>query len=197
MASKKNLPAKPLPTAEDIEAGPIAADDMRRLLEAAQNGDDAAVPGVRALLKRAPNLHPIHMTRQAQGTMLRTMFGKDLLAQEAARISLRAMRERLEGPNPTELEKVLVARIVTCHIAVNHAELVFSQNLDTCTLAAAEYLDRRIDRAQRRYLAAVDALARVRKMQLPDVNIQNPAQVNIGQQQVNVAAPEGETPPRA
>ena len=45
----------------------------------------------------------------------------------------------------------------------------------------AAWWEKRLSGAQRRYLRACETLAKIRKMQLPMV------QVNIGQQQLNVA----------
>ncbi len=45
----------------------------------------------------------------------------------------------------------------------------------------ADYMDRHRDRAERRYVQAVKALAQVRKLLGPSI------QVNIGRNQVNVA----------
>ena len=46
----------------------------------------------------------------------------------------------------------------------------------------AEFYQRRIDRAQKRFLSAIKALALVRRLQLPAV------QVNIGEKQMNIVA---------
>jgi hypothetical protein len=49
------------------------------------------------------------------------------------------------------------------------------------TIRQAEFQQRRIDAAHRRFLSAVAALARVRKLALPSL------QVNIGTNQVNMS----------
>lgn len=51
-----------------------------------------------------------------------------------------------------------------------------------CTLAQGDYYQRRMDRAHRRYLEAVTALAKLRRLQVTVV------QDNIGDRQVNVAS---------
>ncbi len=50
------------------------------------------------------------------------------------------------------------------------------------TLAQGDYHQRRIDRAHRRYLASIKALAQVRRLLTPAV------QVNIAERQINVAS---------
>jgi hypothetical protein len=50
---------------------------------------------------------------------------------------------------------------------------------ESVTLAVGDFWERRLTMAQRRYLRALETLARVRRLALPAV------QVNIGAQQVN------------
>ena len=49
------------------------------------------------------------------------------------------------------------------------------------TLPQGDYWERRLSAAQRRYLRAVETLARVRRLRVPAL------QVNIGEKQVNIA----------
>ena len=53
-------------------------------------------------------------------------------------------------------------------------------NADSISITQADYFQRRIDRAHRRFLAAVETLARVRKMAVPilQVNMARNQQIN-------------------
>ncbi len=55
-------------------------------------------------------------------------------------------------------------------------------NADLMAIPQAEFFPRRIDRAHRRLLSAVETLARVRKLALPSlmVNLAKNQQVNVG-----------------
>jgi hypothetical protein len=77
------------------------------------------------------------------------------------------------------LEKLLIENIVTCWLRVQHYEqqLSFRQT----NAATIEFWERRLSVAQRRYLAACENLARVRKLKIPAV------QMNFGDKQINVA----------
>ena len=114
-------------------------------------------------------------------------FGDQLFAEEGARRRLAQMRADLSGPNPTPLEKLLIERILANHLAVNYCDASYCQNAAELSIERADYYQRRIDRAQRRYLDAVLALAKVRRLLLPVV------QVNIGEKQVNIGALAVET----
>lgn len=115
----------------------------------------------------------------AERSLIKTMSGDDVLMRQAHERRLKIMRRELAGPNPTELEKLLAERIALCWFHLNLCEVVHAQKTEM-SIGVAEFHQKRIDRAQKRYLAAIKALAQVRKLQLPNV------QVNIGEKQVNI-----------
>lgn len=87
-----------------------------------------------------------------------------------------AMREALEGPNPSPIERLLVERVVVCHTALAAVEgrsYGLPVNIGECGHA-------HVDRLQKRYLDALKALAQVRRMKLPA------APVFVGGQHVHV-----------
>ena len=87
------------------------------------------------------------------------------------------------GRTPTPIERLLAERAAYCWLVLWRYEEHLA-NAKDLTSKRAEFHHRRIDAAHRRYLSSLRTLATVRKLALPAV------QVNIGQNQVNVA---GET----
>lgn len=87
----------------------------------------------------------------------------------------------LARPSDGELERLLVQQVVVAWLHLGYIEYQYSaMTTETgLTMKRAEYWERRLSAAQRRYLRATETLARVRRLQLPAV------QVNIGNQQVN------------
>lgn len=87
----------------------------------------------------------------------------------------------LARPSDGELERLLVQQVVVAWLHLGYIEYQYSAmtTLEGVTIRRAEYWERRLSAAQRRYLRATETLARVRRLQLPAV------QVNIGNQQVN------------
>ncbi len=93
------------------------------------------------------------------------------MAEEGARARLvegmeaeaRAMREALEGPNATPLERLLVERVVVCYSLL--AAIEGSENAHPAN--NREAWQKVVDRLQRRYLEACKALATVQRMRLP------------------------------
>lgn len=160
-------------------------DVMRR----AQGGDARAVPALREAMASRPDIvdRAGNMARHAADSLARQMAGSNLLLLEGVQQKMVQLRSELLGPCPSPLEALLVDRIVCCWLYAYWADLVYSQ-----TMASArgpdcgDYMQRRQDRCHKRFLSAVKALATVRRLLRPVV-----AQVNIAQEQVNLAA----TPP--
>jgi len=104
---------------------------------------------------------------------------------EATDRKLQAIRDELCGSSPSPLERLLVERILSCWLQVHQIERAMHSQQDFHNV---EFLDKCLERAHKRYLHSIKALAQVRKLQLPDV------QVNIGEKQVNIARMNGAPP---
>ena len=174
-------------TAPPAEAPARDYQSLLDLTGRAQKGDKAALPALRALLQDPATVDALggDLARQAQLSLINKFSGKNLLLQEALPRKLELLRAELGGPSPTPLERLLVERIVSCWLHLHHLEIVFAQR-DSLSLELGTYYQRSIDRAQKRYLAAIKALAVVRRLALPVLV----AQVNVARkQQVNVGGP--------
>jgi hypothetical protein len=121
------------------------------------------------------------IAKQTESSLIRSFANEDILTREFAERRLQEMRAELAGPHPTPLETLLVERIALCWFHVHLCEITLAQRHADMSLTVAEYQQKRLDKAHKRYLASIKTLAQVRKLQLPTV------QVNIGEKQVNVA----------
>ena len=74
-------------------------------------------------------------------------------------------------------------RVVACWHQLQDAEIIYQQNRKELTIQQSEYHQRRLDRLHRRYLSAIRTLAQMRKLLKPTTV----AQINIAEQQINVA----------
>jgi hypothetical protein len=118
----------------------------------------------------------------AQRSFIDALGGKDVGFKAAVEKKLELLRKDLLGENPTPVERLLVARVVACWLQVQDAEIRYAQFAKDLTIRQGDYHQRRMDAAHRRYLSAIKALAQVRKLALPVV------QVNIAKKQTNIAA---------
>ena len=122
---------------------------------------------------------------QAEYSFVKSYAGDDELVKVMHEGRLKLLRAEVAGDNPTPLETLLAERIALCWLHVNLCETTLAQRGGDMTLAVAEYHQKRLDRAHKRYLGAIKALAQVRRLQLPAI------QMNIGGKQVNVGTLNG------
>lgn len=160
------------------------AEETRRLIDRAQSGDASAMPALQALLDDVPNLRRAlggDLEATVEFSFARSMGGKENLAfHEALKRKLAALRQELEGPTPSPIERLLVDRVVACWLQIQEADIRYAQSEDTSPARLTFYIKRQ-DRANARFLAAMKTLATVRKLALPAL------QVNIANNQVNLA----------
>jgi hypothetical protein len=158
-------------------------EDLNALMVRAQDGDKSVLPAIRQQLDSRPELwrEAGDLATQIQTSLVQATAGENEIVKEAIHRRLDGLRNELLGEVPGALERLLVERILVCWLQVHHADAACGPSRGSLPLSHAEYLQRRLDRAQRRYLAAIRALAVVRRLQVPVV------QVNIADRQVNVA----------
>jgi hypothetical protein len=103
---------------------------------------------------------------------------------EALIVRARTLKRSLVGDDPTMLESLLAERIVICQLALDRAEAAHINSMQgENSFKQTLFYEHLMDRAHRRYVHAIRALAQVRRLQLPAV-----AQLNVAANQVNVSA---------
>jgi len=161
-----------------------AVDHVNALLPAANAGDPRALAQLRAVLDGTPALWEQvgDLGRQAELALVRTAAGSNAVAKEAITRRLDAVRRDAAGPHPTALERLLADRVALGWLGLAVAEGQYHQALEQrLDRSEDDFHQRRVERAQRRYLGAIKALAQERRLGVPAV------QVNIGDKQINVA----------
>ncbi len=160
-------------------------DTITALLPKANEGDPKALAALRTALTASPEYRRQlgDIAEQARLQMIEKIAGKNSAVAEVIAERFDRMRRELAGPAPSPLEALLVDRICMNHLALHRAELGVAQNEGTLSIRQASYQQRRLDHCQRRYLAAIRALAEIRRLQVPAS-----VQINLGAQQVNLAS---------
>lgn len=176
------MAATPEPT--DL-AVPTTTEGVRELLKRAAKGDAATLPAVRKLLERPGYVDWLggNLAATAEAAFVKALAGDDLAVREALHAKLAGMRRDLAGDRPTPVEGLLAGRVAACWLQVQDAEVRYAAAQKELTIRQADFHQRRMDAANRRYLAAIKALAVVRRLAVPAL------QVNIAREQVNVVAP--------
>jgi hypothetical protein len=148
--------------------------ELQALLEKASRGDRSVLPE----LKKAFDVHPELVAQlgdlvwHAQESLLTLVAGSCLTAREAIARQSAALRQRLAATVTSELEKLLIDRVVLSWMEVYHGDIDLAQRLLKCSGAepAAQAAQRRLDRAHARYLSAIKALATTHKLLRPTLS---------------------------
>jgi hypothetical protein len=132
----------------------------------ARRGNQKVLPILRQTLKEHPELvsHYGSLSLQVQENWLHLVAGKNLLLAESLRLHLDAMRSELAGPQPSPLDKLLVDRILACHVQVLYFDAMETTDPTAENMRVARYRMDRRDQAHRQFLSAVRMLATVRNL---------------------------------
>jgi len=166
-----------LPTTTDTQELSILFESIAM----ADAGDAHALNVLRKALRDAPKVADTlsDLAYNAESAILANVPAG---AAELFRVQARTLRKDLAGEGTgSALERMLIRRISLDYLATLQAER--ARGLapgEHRSLELARFYDQQADRAHRRFLASVESLARVRKLITP-------IQINIADQQVNVA----------
>ena len=67
-----------------------------------------------------------------------------------------------------------------CWLELQYFQALYSQNLGNLSITQSDFHQRQIDKAHRRYISSIKALAQIRKMG-------SAVQINIAEKQINTA----------
>ena len=157
---------------------------LRNLLRLAEQGEEDAVPEIRQILNEHPDLawRYVDVARIAEDALIEVMTEEDdLAAKELIRCQLEASRGEIAGKNSSPLERLLSERVVVTWLEIQLFEALYAQNMRNLTMPQADHHQKRLDRAHRRHLSAIRALAQIRKL-LKGIAM---TQINIADKQVN------------
>lgn len=168
---------------------PDTDEERMRVVRLGMTRDDDSVALAVAILRQYPDTVTTSYLKETRSAIWRVTdneVGRQLFTNEAER-----MREGFRaGRTPDAVpyaERLLIERVVANRFAVVQAEGAF---FDGMPLRMAEFAQRRLDFAHKRYLSAIETLARVQRLALPTVNVAMPGatQINVGEKQVNLQA---------
>ena len=170
-----------------IELGKLHPDLIFELRTLARKADKAKpdksdVVALTVFLNQHPEFWRVcgDLTEQAAGIMLADMNAPRSM-KESLQVGMAHMAAELTQPGDGEMERLIIRQIVGCWLRLSYVEYVYGRAViaGQQTLNQADFWERRLSAAQRRYLRAAESLARVRRMNLPAM------QVNIAAQQIN------------
>jgi hypothetical protein len=148
--------------------------ELKELLEKASQGDRNVLPELKKAFDEHPELAAQFgdLVAHAQESLLALVAGSCLTAREAIARQASALRERLAATATSELEKLLIDRVVISWIEVYHGDVDLAQQLlkPPGSSPSTQAAQRRLDRAHARYLSAIRALATTHKLLRPTLS---------------------------
>jgi hypothetical protein len=141
---------------------------LQSLVKRAEQGDESALPTLRAALDANPWIWERYgdLAQQSQAAWLQLIAGQNLLLRESIERKAEQLRAELAGPGPSPLEKLLVERVIACWLQVEYADAAYAQLQGPSPGQHTAALKRQAG-AQQRYLFAIKTLATVRKLLKP------------------------------
>ena len=150
---------------QNAELPAVAA--LRGLVEQAQAGDTTALARLRQLLDEQPEVwrHFSDLAARVEGAWLGLLAADHPLMVEALKRTAQELKTDLLGENPTQLERLLVDRVVSGWLEARYAEAQAARPASGGVDQAARRL-RHEESAKRRLLAAVKTLTALRALLL-------------------------------
>jgi hypothetical protein len=136
------------------------------LARAAQTGDLAAVSALRRCFDEYPALWEGvgNLATQAEYSMIRLAANGNPVVAEALAQKLGSVKVDLRGSSSTALEELLINRVALTWLQLAYLDVMWAQRPTALSAFGVEQLERQQDRAHRRFLAAIRALAVVRRL---------------------------------
>lgn len=179
---KEDLKMKEIKKSNDRSGVLTAKEDWAQFVAGAHQNADGAEKFL-AEAERVGNLDNFlavlaDLGVRAQTSLIQRVVKEgDPLSAAAFARKIERMTKDLQGPQPSELEKQLAQRIVLEWLLLTYFEATLTVNFDSEKWTT--YYEKRVESAQRRYLSSVKTLAQIRKLQLPNL------QINVAERQVN------------
>lgn len=174
-------------TLEPTDGANARIRELRDLADRAERGEEGARKELRtALRESAPEViaRCSNTARSYRGILAKTASGGDPLIKEAIQERAARLAAEVAGENPSPLEALLSERIASLWVLVELQEALLAawyapDNKNRADPGFLLKMAKLQESANRRYLAAIRELARVRKLQANTPGIQFNTQINF------------------
>jgi hypothetical protein len=154
---------------------PAPREEILALAQRASKGDESAMPRLLEIFNADPERMTVAMGGDiawiAENAAIQRMAGSNLIMAHALGAKLEALRVELAGPDASPVERLLAERVALCWLDVHDWDARHNQATTEGFKAghplspvAHEHYQAMRDRANRRYLLALKALAQVQRM---------------------------------
>ena len=136
----------------------MSKDDFHELLALAEHGNETALGTLRSIMaKDRDTWFPFgDLQAHSRSVLIDSLTRGNTVARESLNINLQEMREELLGEISNPIRSHAVEHVVTCWVDVQRQLMMAAES--SHSRGAADFNDRRLDRAQKRYLKSLDFL---------------------------------------
>ncbi len=148
--------------------------ELRSLVQLANEGDVAARAQLREVLDASPEIWRKvgDLAAHSRLTLIRMIANGDQLLLESVQRNADEMEAELLGMNPSRLERMLVADVISCWLHLQFADTVSTSSNET--VGQTKFWAQERDRAHRRHLSSVKALVQTRQLLSSHSEIREP-----------------------
>ena len=152
------------PSSKTAEQAVVA--QLQELVAEAKRGNPKILPKIRQFLREHPQLgqHFGNLAGQVEAKWIGLLAGKNAVIRESLTRRVNELRLKLGDRDASPLEKLLVERVVTSWLMTRYFDSAVLLATENIPPTQARFLQQQLDRAQKRHIEAVRALAEVRKL---------------------------------
>ena len=163
--------ASSIPTAQNTHADEntlaLPTDEAVDLMQRCNRTDatPADVQALRKYLDATPGLHYPSAVSSARVNLYALGSGGNALRTELQKRAMREHEAALGHAEADPLTRTLIEHVTACYFTLEHITALYARKLgEQHTLELADHYEKRLTKAQTRYLRAVENLERVRKL---------------------------------
>ena len=148
------------PQSEEITLSP---EQFQRLLVRADGGDQEALATVRSIFDQHPEIWRefSDLEKRSEWAMVAIIAARSNTLKDAIQRRLAELKSDLGAANASPLERAVISCVTSCWLQVQFAEAGCVQHSDD---DKTDFWQKRLASSQKRYLAAVKALATLRSI---------------------------------
>ena len=185
----------PRSAARKAKIDPAAVDEFLTVIDRAYKASKPAKEDLKAIRKFLEDNPQFGSIVFGMAEIIRSRIIKGWVDDEIVKAAINGqviyMRDELGYQTAPVMEQMLIDNIVTAWLRLQYIDFTVAAKMGKeFSLRPMEFWQKSLAMAQRNYLAACESLAKIRKMKLPNI------QLNIGDKQINVAGNLQAGPPQ-
>lgn len=142
---------------------PLSRDEFDKLVKRAEIGNEVALSELRSLMRADPETWQRigDLTEHVRRTFLGLMVQENVVARESLAIKLDELAKELRQGHQSAVRNLVIDQIVIAYLDLHYQQTLAAGSHDR--KAESDFLERRLERARKRFDAALESLAKMDK----------------------------------